>query len=78
MGDVVAARCRECGSCLYFYPMLTISEMEDGRNATEGECRRLPPVPDTGNRCVGDWPTVQAYDWCGEHRPGSYREGGFR
>ena len=63
-----------CFFCQYFYPTMTREEYEAGEEATEGECRRFPPVPDTGNRCVGDWPTVQADDWCGEHYPGSYRE----
>lgn len=67
-----------CASCEYFYPMRSVSEADRGMEASEGECRRYPPVPDRENGCVGDWPTVQTYDWCGEHRDGDYREAGFR
>ena len=69
---------RECASCLFFYPTRTAAEMASGANAVEGECRRHPPVPDRKNDCIGNWPTVMFYDWCGEHRPGTYRERGFQ
>ena len=32
-----------------------------------GECRKLPPMPDGGNRGRAGWPTTQGHDWCLQH-----------
>lgn len=67
---------RECGGCRYFYPMRTLTEMREGKEAVEGECRRLPPMPNACSGGYAEWPVVLKEDWCGEHVEGSYEEMG--
>ena len=47
-----------CSSCRYYRPELELAPIAD-----EGRCHRNPPQ--IGPR-GGEWPEVDATDWCGE------------
>ena len=50
-----------CNSCRYYRPELELAPIAD-----EGRCHRHPPQ--IGPR-GGEWPEVDASDWCGEWQP---------
>lgn len=68
--------CRCCKRCLFFYPLASLREREEGRDSGMGECRRMPPAV-MDSQEYGIWPIVASYDWCGEQRPGGHEEAGF-
>lgn len=63
-----------CKTCPYGKAYASTTET-DGTTLTNLECRRHCPVvaqeitmaQSYVNPCIGIWPDVQPYDWCGEH-----------
>ena len=69
-----------CWDCRFFEPPIGVDrDQPPAEECQRGECTRLPPVIDHGNRNAdvnyAVFPIVIACDWCGEFRPRAARVG---